>query len=224
MEFELKSNEIVVTTTESINNFLQEAGDYAGEYSDEAYKLLECELDEGEMKFDANQWCDIMKNKNTGKLYAVYAEDALTSCSSAIMIEVQRVLSCNIDLTELFLQAERCGFDGWFKPIWAKIDEDEAEITLSLGDAVSQNTTFRNDENETPASWVGKINCWERYWKEGDAELWAEECHDYPENFDCDEECRNQVENFDFDDFRKELKQKIVEYAKSEGYIGVNFN
>lgn len=60
------------TTGELANLLLSHCGDYAGKFQDEAYKLLSCS---GELM--GNEWADIMFDRQR-KVYAVWAEDALT--------------------------------------------------------------------------------------------------------------------------------------------------
>jgi hypothetical protein len=64
---------------------LSQAGEYAGEYQQEAFNLIS-EL-ETLPEFEGNMWADIMHN-NKGNCYAVYAEDALT-CQDARCLYVQ---------------------------------------------------------------------------------------------------------------------------------------
>ena len=68
---------LFTTTTGDIasQKVLDHAGDYAGKYQQEAFDLLS-EL-EDVPEFEGNHWSDIMFDKE-GKVYAIWAEDALT--------------------------------------------------------------------------------------------------------------------------------------------------
>lgn len=139
-----------------------------------------------------------------------------------------KTIFCDLDFCDLYIQAEG-GWDGWYHPVWAKIvkDEDGDYIELSLGDQVSNGTTFRDNDGSTPKSWVGNIEVWRRTWGKDDAEAWAEEFNLNPEDFDSDEELFHEVEGRDldgcFEEAIEEIKQNIIEYAKSEGYDEVEF-
>ena len=137
---------------------------------------------------------------------------------------------CDFDFHELLVQAEG-GWDGWYYPVWAKVVEDEVfgdSIELTLGDQVSGNTSFyEGDLHHQPKSWVGCISVWHRTWQEDDAEAYAEECMCKPEDFDSDENMRNEalgyINDGRFDEQIEGLKKSIIEFAKSEGYEGVDF-
>lgn len=75
------------TTTGNLFNsvgILKEAGDYAGKYQDEAYRLIN-ELESIELEKDS--WCDILHDSK-GKCYAIYAEGELT-CQNAKCLFVE---------------------------------------------------------------------------------------------------------------------------------------
>ena len=141
----------------------------------------------------------------------------------------KNIVTCEFDYCDLILQAEG-GMDGWVFPVWASVVKDEHGdyIDLTLGAQVSQNTSFYNNTTNTIAkSWVGSIPTWHRHWEKDDAELWAEEFGLDPSDFDSDEETFNEVQGYYYDgrynDAIEELKQSIIEYARSEGYDEVEF-
>lgn len=125
-------------------------------------------------------------------------------------------LQCDIDMESFYRETENTAWDGWFCPVWAKVEGDE--ITLSLGGAVSQGTTFRNDEGKTPKSWVGNIPCWKRTYGENDAEQWAEDNGCDPEDFDSDEVMDEEIENWDLSYAEDIIKEGVREFAKSKGF------
>ena len=78
---------LFTTTTGDIASqmILDHAGDYAGKYQHEAFELLNQVTDVPE--FEGHHWADIMFDQ-TGRVYAVWAEDALT-CQSADAVYVE---------------------------------------------------------------------------------------------------------------------------------------
>lgn len=78
------------TTTGSIASKmrLDHCGEYAGEFLEEALDILNkvtyCHMD----SLIDNEWADIMYDENTGNVYAICAEDALT-CRNASMLYIQ---------------------------------------------------------------------------------------------------------------------------------------
>ena len=139
-----------------------------------------------------------------------------------------KTIDCYFDYAALLVEAEGQAWNGWFCPIWAKLEKDcvgDDCITLSLGGAVSRNTSFIGEDGGTPVSWVGGIACWERTWKEGDAEDWAEECMCKPEDFDSEEEMKNEAEMKEehADDEIEAIKEEIRAFAKAKGFDDVEF-
>lgn len=97
------------TTTGSLFNhtgILTHAGDYAGKYQDEAYNIIN-KIEP--IEIIDTRWADIMVNGRTGKIYAVYAEGALTMQNATCLY------------TELL--EEDCPFA--FKDAKNKIEESE---------------------------------------------------------------------------------------------------
>lgn len=125
-------------------------------------------------------------------------------------------LSCSIDFAELYKEAEGEGFSGWFCPVWADIRGDRIE--LSLGGPVSQGTTFLDDNNELPLSWVGRIDCWTRTYGEDDAENWAQDNNCNAADFDCEEEFIFECQNWDTSEMEREMEEAIRAFAAKEGY------
>jgi hypothetical protein len=80
---------LIETTTGAISNqmILNHCGDYAGKFQDEAYVIFQELWDSEINSWDANQWMDIMYDRN-GNVYAIWAEDALT-CQNAWCYYVQ---------------------------------------------------------------------------------------------------------------------------------------
>lgn len=137
---------------------------------------------------------------------------------------MEKEIDCYFDIHELYKEAEGQAWEGWYCPLWASINEEENEIELKLGGAVSNNTSFfEGDVHNVPKSWVGSIDCWRRTWGEDDAEAWAEECNGDVEDFDSDEFMWNEICNMDLDDEEKGIKKNIIEFAKSKGYDKVCF-
>ncbi len=113
-------------------------------------------------------------------------------------------------IEDLYVECNDRAWEGWFCPVWVKIEDDE--IVLDAGDAVSQNTTFRDSDGETPSSWVGSIPCRWSYWKEGDAEAWGQECHADPSEYDYEDSIRGELwESEKFD----ESVDAIIENVKT---------
>ena len=129
-----------------------------------------------------------------------------------------KTLKCYLNMCDLYEEAEGQAQEGWFCPIWASIDEENECIEVSLGAAVSQNTSFINNDGEVPASWVGRVPCWFRYYKENDAEQWAEDTGCSPNDFDSDIEMETEVDCWDLTEEINEVENNIKEYAKSEGF------
>jgi len=80
---------LIETTTAAIASqmILDHCGNYAGEFQDEAYGLLNQVTDLPE--FENEEWADIMYDRE-GNVYAIYADGELTSNSKAIYIELDR--------------------------------------------------------------------------------------------------------------------------------------
>ena len=149
------------------------------------------------------------------KKFEEYLEKETTNVNEKKGIDIY------LDIEELMKSAEGHGFSGWICPVWAKIEDDA--MSLSLGSPVSKGTSFVDDDGRTPLSWVGDIECWNRYWKADEAELWAKECHCNPEDFNSDDEMENEVNGMDLSDLESEIKESCIEYAKSKGYTDFNF-
>lgn len=114
----------------------------------------------------------------------------------------------NDAVRECIIQAEG-GWDGWRVPLFAKYSEEKEEIIFSVGDQVSMNTRFPG------AFEVWSCECWERYWKEDDAEAWAAECGGKPEQFNCEECFEGEVYNFEdkfANDYEDAVKESIIEH------------
>ena len=62
------------TTTGAMGMKLQSCGDYAGKFQEEALRLLDIKE---ELK--GKEWADIMYDRSTNIVYAVWADDELTS-------------------------------------------------------------------------------------------------------------------------------------------------
>jgi hypothetical protein len=80
---------LIETTTGAISSqmILNHCGDYAGKFQDEAFAIFQ-ELWDSELNsWDANQWMDIMFDRNNN-VYAIWAEDCLT-CQNANAIYIQ---------------------------------------------------------------------------------------------------------------------------------------
>ena len=73
---------LIETTTGAISSqmILNHCGDYDGKFSDTAFDIFES-IWGAPSSLGENQWMDIMHDKS-GKVYAIWAEDALT-CSNA---------------------------------------------------------------------------------------------------------------------------------------------
>lgn len=70
-----KAMKIYETTTTGTSGMkLSHCGDYAGKFQDEALRLLDIKE---ELK--GKEWADIMYDRNTNIVYAVWADDELTS-------------------------------------------------------------------------------------------------------------------------------------------------
>ena len=90
---------LIETTTGTIASqmILISAGDYAGEFQDEAFDMIAEASDKDvfdmttelcdKAECEANSWADIMFDQN-GNVYAIWAEDALT-CWNASLIYIQ---------------------------------------------------------------------------------------------------------------------------------------
>lgn len=80
----------IETTTAAIASqmILEHCGDYAGEFQNEAYELLNQVTDLPEY-FENEQWADIMFDRQ-GNVYAIFADGALTSDSPAMYIEIEQ--------------------------------------------------------------------------------------------------------------------------------------
>jgi hypothetical protein len=135
---------------------------------------------------------------------------------------------CEFDFVDLLIEAEGQAWDGWFCPIWANIEKNNAGediITLSLGAAVSRGTSFLSNDGGIPASWVGNIECWFRQYDENDAENWAEDTGCDPEDFDSDNEMEIEADCMEGNlrDKQKEIQKNIIEYAKCKGFEEVEF-
>lgn len=75
---------LIETTTGVISSqmILDHCGEYAGEFQDEAYRILTELIDLPE--FIENQWTDIMFDRDKN-VYAIWAEDSLTCWDAAAM-------------------------------------------------------------------------------------------------------------------------------------------
>lgn len=81
---------LIETTTGTLANqmILTHCGDYAGEFQQEAFDLLN-EVEDIK-DFEGNEWCDIMFDRE-GNVYAIWAEDALTCWNAdAKYIELEK--------------------------------------------------------------------------------------------------------------------------------------
>ena len=76
-------NNLIETTTGAISSqmILTHCGDYAGKFSDTAFEIFESIWEAPLANLEENQWMDIMYDRS-GKVYAIWAEDALT-CQNA---------------------------------------------------------------------------------------------------------------------------------------------
>lgn len=76
---------VATTTTGHMSGKLNHCGDYAGEFMNEAYDIINgiMELE----PLEGNQWADIMYFSISGEVVAVLADDALT-CHDAELIYV----------------------------------------------------------------------------------------------------------------------------------------
>lgn len=138
-----------------------------------------------------------------------------------------------LDFTQmesLIEEIEGVAWSGWFCEIFAEINSED-EIELSIGSPISNGYTQSDNV-------VGKLDCWFRKFKEGDAKAWAEECgmNTDPEDFDsdnCMEYEANQIYNVmleqentddrDLDSIDDEKEagtfiDNIALFAKSKGY------
>lgn len=98
-----------------------------------------------------------------------------------------------------------------FLPIWAKMAD--GHIELSLGERVSNNTSFYEGSVHNPAkNWVGSVGVWHPYWEEGDAELWAEECHCEPSEFDYEDSLEYEISEMDLDEDIIQIKNNLKEW------------
>ena len=77
--------EFATTTTGHMSGKLNHCGDYAGEFMNEAYDIINGIITLEQLV--ENQWADIMYFHQTGEVVAVLADDALT-CHDAELIYV----------------------------------------------------------------------------------------------------------------------------------------
>ncbi len=73
---------LVITTTGQMAGKIHHCGDFGGEFANEAYDIISEREELPE--FEGNQWADIMYD-NEGRVYAVWAEDALTCWSDKLI-------------------------------------------------------------------------------------------------------------------------------------------
>lgn len=80
-----KMKTLIETTTGFLASqmILDNCGEYAGEYQDEAFEIIDS-VYEDELSFITNQWCDIMYDQNH-KVYAIFATDALTCWNAEVL-------------------------------------------------------------------------------------------------------------------------------------------
>lgn len=80
---------LIETTTGTVSSqmILNHCGDYAGKFQDEAYAIIQELWDSEINSWDANQWMDIMYDRN-GNVYAIWAEDSL-ACQNAWCYYIQ---------------------------------------------------------------------------------------------------------------------------------------
>lgn len=74
---------LIETTTGAVSSqmILNHCGDYAGKFQDTAYEIFQKIWDAEINSWDNNKWMDIMYDRD-GRVYAIWAEDALT-CQNA---------------------------------------------------------------------------------------------------------------------------------------------
>lgn len=134
----------------------------------------------------------ISNAESSGNWYEFFDEDEYENEPSAEQIgELKEYLNkyynkkevvcyLNDAVRKCIIKAEG-GFDGWRVPLFAEYDEENKEVALTVGEQVSAGTC------QPDAFEVWNCDCWERCWKEEDAEAWAAECGHEPEEFDCEE-------------------------------------
>ena len=117
-------------------------------------------------------------------------------------------------IIDLMKEAEGVGFQGWVCPIWAEIND--GELKLSLGAPVSKGTTFIDQSGQTCSSWVGNIECWQFEPSDEDKETLGE-IDDFERDNLIDVAVYEYIDRF-MDNFGEEIRRKISDFSKENGY------
>ena len=74
------------TKSNFLSGKIEPCGNYAGEFSQEAFDLINAECETKDIEMSAEMWSDIMYLKATGEVIAIVAEGELTSNSNCVYV------------------------------------------------------------------------------------------------------------------------------------------